>query len=69
MKDNTLEIIQKLELEMPQIFQEYSDLYTRYLYSIQDVFGTCSFVEKQHFDKMQVDHNTLNVYDNYLKQL
>lgn len=67
MKDNTLEIIQKLELEMPQIFQEYSDLYTRYLYSIQDIFGTCGLVEKQYFDKMQVDHSTLNVYDNYLK--
>lgn len=57
MKDNTLDIIQKLESEMPSFFQEYSDLYTRYLHSIQDVFGTCSLAEKQYFDKLEVDQN------------
>jgi len=66
MKDNTLEIIQKLESEIPSLFQGYSDLYTRYLHSIQDIFGTCSLVEKQYFDKMQVDQSILNVYDSYL---
>jgi len=66
MKNNTLDIIQKLESEMPSLFQEYSDLYTRYLHSIQDIFGTCSLVEKQYFDKMEVDQNILNVYDSYL---
>ncbi|MDH3312962.1 MAG: hypothetical protein OEM28_07420 [Nitrosopumilus sp.] len=66
MKDSTLNVIQKLESEIPSLFQEYSDLYTRYLHSIQDIFGTCSLVEKQYFDKMEVDQNTLNVYDGYL---
>lgn len=67
MKDNTMGIIQKLESEMPQLFQEYSDLYSRYLHSVQDIFGTCSLAEKQYFDKMKVDQNMLNMYDNYLK--
>jgi len=67
MKDNTIGIIQKLESEMPQLFQEYSNLYSRYLHSIQDVFGTCSLAEKQYFDKMKVDQNMLNMYDDYLK--
>lgn len=67
MRDNTMGIIQKLESEMPQIFQEYSDLYSRYLHSVQDVFGTCNLVEKQYFDKMEVDQNMLNMYDDYLK--
>lgn len=66
MKDNTIDIIQKLESEMPPIFQGYSDLYARYLHSIQDVFGTCNLAEKQYFDKMEIDQNILNVYDGCL---
>ena len=68
-KDNTLEVIQKLENEIPQIFQEYTELYIRYLHSIQDIFETCSLAEKQYFDKMEVDQNVLNIYDNYLKSV
>lgn len=67
MKDNTVEVIQKLESEIPSIFQNYSDLYTRYLHSIQDIFGTCSLAEKQYFDKMDIDQNALKIYDDYLK--
>ena len=67
MKDNTIDVIQKLESEMPPIFQSYSDLYTRYLHSIQDIFGTCSLAEKQYFDKMNVDQNAIKMYDDYLK--
>lgn len=52
---------------MPQLFQEYSNLYSRYLHSVQDIFGTCSFAEKQYFDKMKVDQNMPNMYDDYLK--
>jgi len=69
MKDNTINIIQKLESEMPPLFQGYADLYTRYLHSIQDVFGTCSLAEKQYFDKMDVDQNMLKAYDDYLKSV
>lgn len=69
MKDNTIDVIQKLESEMPAIFQGYADLYTRYLHSIQDMFGTCSLAEKQYFDKMGVDQNILKAYDDYLKSV
>jgi len=69
MKDNAFDIIQKLESESPSIFQEYSDLYSRYLHSIQDVFGTCSLTEKQYFDKIGVDQNTLKIFDNSLKSV
>jgi len=40
MNDNTLDILHKIESEIPQFFQGYSDLYARYLHSIQDLFGT-----------------------------
>jgi len=69
MKDNAIDVIQKIEYEMPSIFQNYSDLYTRYLHSIQDIFGTCSLAEKHYFDKMDIDQNVLKMYDDYLKSV
>jgi len=69
MKDNTIDVIQKIESEMTYLFQGYADLYARYLHSIQDVFGTCSLAEKQYFDKMVVDQNMLKAYDDYLKSI
>jgi hypothetical protein len=69
MKDNTIDVIQKLESEIPPIFQSYSDLYARYLHSIRDIFGTCSLAEKQYFDKMSIDQNAIRMYDDYLKSV
>jgi len=69
MKDNTINITQKLEFEMPSPFQSYADLYTRYLHSMQDIFGNCNLAEKQYFDKMDVDQNMLKAYDDYLKSI
>mgnify|MGYP001431384338 FL=1 len=67
MKNNTSDIIQKLEVELPILFQNYSDLYSRYLHSIKDLFGVCHIAEKQYFDKMQVDQDVLKAFDDYLK--
>ena len=68
-KNNASEIIQKLELEMPIVFQGYSDLYSRYLHSIKDIFGVCHIAEKQYFDKFEVDQNTLKAFDDYFKSI
>lgn len=67
MKTNTADIIQKLEADLPILFQNYSDLYARYLHSIKDLFGVCHIAEKQYFDKMQVDQNVLKIFDDYWK--
>jgi hypothetical protein len=67
MKTNTSDIIQKLEVEMPILFQNYSDLYSRYLHSIQDLFGVCNLAEEKYFDKMQIDQNFLKAVDQYWK--
>jgi len=69
MKDNTTDVIRKLEYEMLYLFQGYADLYARYLLSIQVVLGSCSLAEKQYFDKMGVDQNMLKAYDDYLKSV
>ncbi|HUU48630.1 MAG TPA: hypothetical protein VMW55_07605 [Nitrosopumilaceae archaeon] len=67
MKDNTLDLIQKLESETPSLFQNYSDLYTRYLHSIKDLYATCSLAENQYFESMDVDQNFLKLFDGYFK--
>lgn len=67
MKNNTSNILQKLEVEVPIIFQNYSDLYSRYLHSIQDLFGVCHLAEKQYFDKMYVDQKVLKSFDEHWK--
>lgn len=59
MKKDTLEIIKKMESQMPSMFQNYSDLYGAYLHSLDDIFGTCHIAEKEFFDKLNIDQGTL----------
>lgn len=59
MKNTTSEIIRKRESQIPTYAQLYSDLYTEYLHMFDDLFGTCYMAEKEFFDKMGIDQNTL----------
>ena len=59
LKDDTTEIIQKLELQAPTLFQINSDLYTTYLHMFDDMFGTCYLSEKEFFDKLNIDQGIL----------
>jgi hypothetical protein len=59
MKNNTSEIIKKIESKTPSLMQKYSDLYMQYLHTIDDIFGTCYISEKEFFDKLNMDQNTL----------
>jgi acetate kinase len=59
MKGDTSEIIQKLESNVPSLVQNYSDLYTAYLHMFDDLFGTCYMAEKEFFDKLNIDQETL----------
>ena len=59
MKDDTSEVIKKMESTMPVIFQSYSDLYTGYLHTLDDIFGTCYIAEKEFFDKLNIDQGVL----------
>ncbi len=69
MKDNTSKRIKKLESQIPSYFQEYSDLYTEYLHMFDNLFGTCYIAEKEFFDKLGFDQETLKTFDNYSKTL
>ena len=45
-------MIKETEAKMPIFFQSYSDLYTKYLHLLDDIFGTCYIAEKEFFDKL-----------------
>ncbi|EPA05257.1 hypothetical protein [Candidatus Nitrosarchaeum limnium] len=71
-QNNTSEILQKMEYQVPVYLQGYSDLFTKYLHSFNTLFGTCRMSEKQFFDKLGVDHFVLQEivdYWNFLKNL
>jgi hypothetical protein len=59
MKEDTSEIIKKMESTMPSLFQNYSNLYTKYLHLFNDMFGTCYIAEKEFFDKLNIDQGVL----------
>ena len=67
MKNNTSEILQKMEYQVPTYLQGYTDLFTKYLHSLNTLFGTCYISEKQFFDKLGIDHKVLEPIDEYWK--
>lgn len=67
MKNNTSEILQKMEYQVPTYLQGYSDLFTKYLHSLNTLYGTCYISEKQFFDKLGFDHKVLEPIDEYWK--
>ena len=69
MKNNTSEVIQKIESKFPIYAQLYTDLYTKYLHTIDDLFNTCYVSEKEFFDKLGIDKKTLQAFDDYWKSI
>jgi len=59
LKEDTSEVIRKLESQTPLLFQNYSNLYTAYLHMFDDLFGTCYISEKEFFDKLHIDQSIL----------
>ena len=69
MQNNTSEIIQKLESQLPTLAQLYSDLYTKYLHMMDDFYSTCYVSEKEFFDKLGIDQKALGMVDTYWKSI
>ncbi len=69
MQNNTSEIIQKIESQIPTYMQLYSDLYTKYLHIIDDIYSTCYVSEKNFFDKLGMGKTTLGAFDVYWKSI
>jgi len=64
-KDDTSEVIRKLELQTPLLFQNYSNLHAAYLHMFDDLFGTCYISEKEFFDNLNVDQ-VIDRLDNFI---
>ena len=69
MKNNTTEIVQKIESKFPIYAQLYTDLYTKYLHSINDLFSTCYLSEKEFFDKLGMNKQAIQALDAYWKSI
>ena len=69
MKNRTSEIVKKIECQLPLNVQQYSDLYTAYLHSIDDMFGTCYISQKEFFDKLGISQEALRNFDKYLESI
>jgi len=69
MKNDTSEIIQKLESQIPTYAQLNSDLYTKYLHMVDDFYSTCYVSEKEFFDKLGIDQEAFGHFDTYWKSI
>ena len=69
MKNNTSEVIQKIESKFPIYAQLYTDLYTKYLHTIDDLYSACYVSEKEFFDKLGMDKKALQAFDTYWKSI
>jgi hypothetical protein len=65
MKNSTSKVIKKMESQIPSYIQLYSDYYTEYLHSLDDLYGTCYIAEKEYFDKIGIDKNALGAFEKY----
>jgi len=64
MKDNTSKVIKKMESQIPLYLQLYADLYTEYLHTFDDLFGACYIGEKQFYEKLGINQDTIKKLDN-----
>ena len=67
LRDNTNEVIMKVESLVPAYIENFTNLQSEYFRIARDFFGTCYIVEKELFDKMGVDQKAIEGFDKYLK--
>jgi len=65
LKNNTSQVIKKIESQAPSLMQKYSDLYMTYLHTIDDISGTCYISEKEFFDKLNIDQGILKELEKF----
>ena len=67
MKNNTHTITKKLESQLPLKIQQFSELYTAYLHSMNNTFDSCITYEKEMIDQLGVDKGILKAFREYTK--
>ena len=66
-KDNTHKIINKLESDLPSKTQQFSELYTAYLHTMNNTFDSCIMYEKEFLEKLGVEQNILKLFGNLVE--
>ena len=69
LRDNTNQVIMKVESLFPTFIESFANIQEEYLRIARDFFGTCYIAEKELLDKMGVDHKAIEGFDKYLKVL
>lgn len=67
MKDNTNEVIMKIEGLLPSYIENFADLHEEGLRIARDFFGTCYIAEKEFLDNMGVDQKAIESFDRCFK--
>lgn len=68
-KDNTSEIIEKIDSKIPAYVQLYSDLYKKYLHIVNNFCTTSYLTQKEFCEKMGVDDARFTVFNAYLESI
>lgn len=69
MRDNTNEVIMKIESLLPAYIESFTDLQSEGLRVARDFFGTCYIAEKELLDNMGVDQKVIESFDRYSKAI
>lgn len=69
MHENANEIIEKMESLLPINMQMYSDFYTEYLHSLQDLYGACYIAENEILSKLGISRETLQSFGDHIKAM
>ena len=67
LKNNTHKFTKKLESQLPLKMQQFSELYTAYLHSVNNTFDSCTTCEKELFEKLSMDKGLVKAFEKYTK--
>ncbi|HJT10031.1 MAG TPA: hypothetical protein VJ771_04540 [Candidatus Nitrosotalea sp.] len=67
MHTNANSVIEKMESLLPANMEMYSDFYTEWLHSLQDLFGACNIAENEILSNMWIDQKALQSFETYFK--
>ncbi len=67
MRDNTNEVIMKIEGLLPSYIEDFADLQEEGLRIARDFFGTCYIAEKEFLDNIGVDQKAIESFDKCFK--
>lgn len=69
LKENTSEVILKLESTLPSYIENFSVIHSEYLRIARDLFSTCYIAEKEMLDTFGIDQRIIEEFNTYLQMI